>query len=61
MQALWDISLQVSEGEIVTLLGSNGAGKTTTLHAISGLLRLRTGTAAELLADDAIQTAYLGL
>jgi ABC-type multidrug transport system ATPase subunit len=99
VQTLWDVSLQVNEGEIVTLLGTNGAGKTTTLHTISGLLRphqgsitfqdqmlhreslqgnmhqaldladrayvlkngrtVRTGTAAGLLADDAIQTAYL--
>jgi branched-chain amino acid transport system ATP-binding protein len=44
VQALWDVSLQVNEGEIVTLLGSNGAGKTTTLHTISGLLRLRQGS-----------------
>ena len=43
-QALWDVSLQVNEGEIVTLLGSNGAGKTTTLGTISGLLRRRQGS-----------------
>ena len=43
IQALWDVSLQVHEGEIVTLLGANGAGKTTTLHTISGLLRPRQG------------------
>ena len=44
IQALWDVSLQVHEGEIVTLLGANGAGKTTTLHTISGLLRPRQGS-----------------
>jgi branched-chain amino acid transport system ATP-binding protein len=43
VQALWDVSLAVTEGEIVTLIGSNGAGKTTTLHTISGLLRPRQG------------------
>jgi branched-chain amino acid transport system ATP-binding protein len=43
VQALWDVSLQVNEGEIVTLLGANGAGKTTTLRTISGLLRARQG------------------
>jgi branched-chain amino acid transport system ATP-binding protein len=44
VQALWDVSFQVNEGEIVTLLGSNGAGKTTTLHTVSGLLRPRQGS-----------------
>jgi branched-chain amino acid transport system ATP-binding protein len=44
VQALWDVSLQVNEGEIVTLLGSNGSGKTTTLQTISGLLRPRQGS-----------------
>ena len=44
VQALWDVSFQVNEGEIVTLLGANGAGKTTTLHTVSGLLRPRQGS-----------------
>ena len=42
-QALWNVTMEVREGEIVTLLGSNGAGKTTTLNTISGLLRPRKG------------------
>lgn len=42
-QALWDVSLEVHEGEIVTLLGANGAGKSTTLKTISGLLSPRKG------------------
>ena len=41
--ALKGVSLQVAEGEIVTLLGANGAGKTTTLRTVSGLLRPRGG------------------
>jgi branched-chain amino acid transport system ATP-binding protein len=37
VQALKNVSLQVEEGEVLTLLGANGAGKSTTLRAISGL------------------------
>jgi branched-chain amino acid transport system ATP-binding protein len=42
-QALWDVSFSVSQGEIVTLVGSNGAGKSTTLKAISGLVPPSSG------------------
>jgi branched-chain amino acid transport system ATP-binding protein len=42
--AVRDISLAVGEGEAVGLLGANGAGKSTTLRAISGLVRLTSGT-----------------
>lgn len=41
--AVRDISLQVNENEIVSLIGSNGAGKTTTMRAISGLKRPNAG------------------
>ena len=44
IQALKGISVEVEEGEIVTLIGANGAGKTTTLRTISGLLQPRHGT-----------------
>ena len=43
IHALKGISLQVDEGEIVTLIGSNGAGKSTTLRTICGLIRARAG------------------
>jgi branched-chain amino acid transport system ATP-binding protein len=42
-QVLFDISLEVSAGEVVTLLGRNGMGKTTTVRSIMGLLRPRGG------------------
>ena len=44
IQALHDVSLEVQQGEIVTLIGSNGAGKTTTLMTICGNPRVRTGS-----------------
>jgi branched-chain amino acid transport system ATP-binding protein len=44
IQALKGISLEVLEGEIVTLIGANGAGKSTTLRSINGLNHPREGT-----------------
>jgi branched-chain amino acid transport system ATP-binding protein len=44
IQALKGLSLDVDEGEIVTLLGANGAGKSTTLRVISGLMAPQSGT-----------------
>ncbi|WP_227762209.1 ABC transporter ATP-binding protein [Zhaonella formicivorans] len=44
VKALHGISLQVSKGEFVALVGNNGAGKTTTLNAICGVVRPREGT-----------------
>jgi len=43
IQALNDISMQVSEGEIITLIGANGAGKSTTLMSICGVVPPRSG------------------
>ena len=43
IEALKGVSLEVNEGEIVTLIGANGAGKSTTLRTISGLLQPRQG------------------
>ena len=44
IHAVKGVSLEVNEGEIVTLIGANGAGKSTVLNTISGLLRAKTGT-----------------
>ncbi len=44
IHAIKGVSFEVSQGEIVTLIGANGAGKSTTLNTISGLLRSKTGS-----------------
>src|SRR5436190_914479 len=44
IEALKGVSLEVEEGEVVTLIGSNGAGKSTTLRSISGLTPPREGS-----------------
>lgn len=43
MQALSGVSLHISEGEIVSIVGSNGAGKSTLINAISGMRKLTSG------------------
>ncbi|MEW6081021.1 MAG: ABC transporter ATP-binding protein [Bacillota bacterium] len=43
LNILNDVSLDVMQGEVITLLGNNGAGKTTTLRAITGLLPVKKG------------------
>ena len=43
IHALKDVTIEISEGEIVTLIGANGAGKTTTLMSISGIAPPRLG------------------
>jgi branched-chain amino acid transport system ATP-binding protein len=54
-EAVKNVSMEVKDGEFVTLIGANGAGKSTTLRAISGLETVRTGRI--LFEGDPIQNA----
>ena len=66
IHALHEVSFEVKEGEIVTLIGANGAGKTSVLHAVSGLIPIRSGSVSflgqdlTLLAPDKIVQLGLG-
>ncbi len=51
IHAIKDVSFEVNEGEIVTLIGANGAGKSTILQTVSGLLRSKGGS-IEFLESD---------
>lgn len=44
IQAIWEVSLKVEEGELISIVGSNGAGKSTILRAISGLIKPKRGS-----------------
>ena len=44
IHAIHDVSLDVNDGEIVSLIGANGAGKTTILHTITGLKKAQSGS-----------------
>ena len=65
IHAIKNISFEVNEGEIITLIGANGAGKTTTLHAVSGLLKPKRGSihfcGKEITHTDAYKIPKLGL
>ncbi|TXH71522.1 MAG: urea ABC transporter ATP-binding subunit UrtE [Thiothrix sp.] len=62
---LWDLNLQVAEGQVTVLMGRNGVGKTTLLQCIMGLLKTRSGTiqyqGQNLLGVDAEKRANLGI
>lgn len=65
IQALRGITLDVNQGEIVTLIGSNGAGKSTTLKSISGLVKAKSGTIKfknqDITSKPAHETTLLGV
>lgn len=65
IHALKGISLNIEEGEIVTLIGGNGAGKTTTLRTVSGLLKPREGSVTfegeDLIKYKAHEIVYKGV
>src|SRR5437667_12550747 len=56
--AISNVSIAIGEGEAVGLLGANGAGKSTTLRAISGLVKLSSGTVTFAGADLASLPSY---
>ena len=58
IHAIKGISLEVHQGEIVTLIGANGAGKSTTLRTISGLLKAKTGSITFMGKDIAGEPAH---
>ncbi len=65
IHAIHGVSLEVNEGEIVSLIGANGAGKTTILQSISGLIKAKSGSITfkdtNLLTTDAHKILPLGL
>ena len=65
IHAIHDVSLEVHDGEIVSLIGANGAGKTTILHTITGLKKAKSGSVtyndADLLKTDPSKIITLGV
>ncbi len=55
IRALHGINFQISEGEIVCIIGANGAGKSTTLRAISRLIPVEDGTEMTFMEKDLLQ------
>ena len=65
IQALRGVSLEINEGEVVSIIGANGAGKTTTLQTISGLISPKSGSinfgGKNLLKEKANNICKLGI
>jgi branched-chain amino acid transport system ATP-binding protein len=64
-QVLWDVSVDVAEGEIVALLGPNGSGKSTLMNSISRLVKLKSGhillNGREIQSEPPYRTVELGM
>lgn len=65
IEAIRGISLEVRDGELVSLIGANGAGKTTTLHTITGIIKAKSGSVVydghDLLKTNPASIVTLGL
>ena len=65
LKVLYDVSLHVDKGEIVSLVGSNGAGKTTLLRIISGFVPITNGSVTfdgkDLLSEETFHRSRLGI
>jgi branched-chain amino acid transport system ATP-binding protein len=65
LQVLWDISIEIKQGEIVAIIGANGSGKSTLLNTISGVIHPAKGRIAfegkEITALDPFQIVALGI
>jgi len=65
LQVLWNISVEIDEGEIVAIIGSNGSGKSTLLNVISGVIPPRRGRilfeGTEITSMDPFQIVNLGI
>ena len=65
IHAIKDVTFEVNEGEIVTLIGANGAGKSTTLNTVAGLLRPKSGSITfggkNMLSVPAFKTVNMGM
>ena len=63
-QVLFEVSLNIKPGEMITLMGRNGMGKTTTVRSIMGLTPARAGTirfmGQDIRANAEVRQAYLG-
>lgn len=65
VQVLWEVGIEVGPNQVVALVGPNGAGKTTLLRALSGMIRITSGTARfqgkELAGRSVEETVEIGI